>query len=95
MKTTREGIQDNSLEAIKLLESIPRSQLLGLLGFNTEGERLLALSDVEKKVGFKKSWIYGKISQGLFPKSRAIFGQPRWLESEIDEWIVQHAKLAA
>ena len=49
---------------------------------------LIRLSEVQRRTGYSKAWIYRLISQGRFPKqvkigSRAIAS----LESEIDEWI--------
>ncbi|MEJ1604871.1 AlpA family transcriptional regulator, partial [Escherichia coli] len=49
---------------------------------------LIRLSEVQRRTGYSKAWIYRLISQGRFPKqvkigSRAI----AFVESEIDEWI--------
>lgn len=51
--------------------------------------KLIRLSEVIKKTGFKKSWIYLLISQGEFPSSVKIGSRSvAWIESEINEWIV-------
>lgn len=53
--------------------------------------KLIRLSEVIKKTGFKKSWIYLLISQGKFPQSVKIGTRSvAWVESEINEWIVAH-----
>ena len=49
---------------------------------------LIRLSEVQRRTGYSKAWIYRLISQGRFPKqvkigSRAI----AFVESEIDELI--------
>ncbi|EXU75506.1 helix-turn-helix transcriptional regulator [Erwinia mallotivora] len=50
--------------------------------------KLIRLSDVMKKTGFKKSWIYLLISQGDFPPAVKIGSRSvAWLESEVNEWI--------
>ncbi|ELS7774483.1 AlpA family transcriptional regulator [Escherichia coli] len=51
---------------------------------------LLRLSDVMRRTGYGRAWIYRLIAQGRFPKpvkvgSRSI----AFVESEIDEWINQ------
>ena len=52
---------------------------------------LIRLSEVQRRTGYSKAWIYRLISQGRFPKqvkigSRAI----AFVESEIDEWIAKN-----
>ncbi|EEV1980163.1 AlpA family transcriptional regulator [Escherichia coli] len=51
---------------------------------------LLRLSDVMRRTGYGRAWIYRLISQGRFPKPVKI--GPRsvaFIESEVDEWINQ------
>lgn len=51
-------------------------------------ERLLKISDVSRKIGMGKSWIYDRIETGAFPKPVRISpGAVRWRESEVDSWI--------
>lgn len=53
-------------------------------------KKILRLSNVKAKIGYSRSSIYAKISEGTFPSP--IFLGPRsvgWLESEIDAWIEQ------
>lgn len=50
--------------------------------------KFLRMSEVEDKVGYKKSWIYQAIKDGVFPEpiklgQRAI----AFIEDEIDEWM--------
>ncbi|MBD2786524.1 AlpA family transcriptional regulator [Xenorhabdus sp. DI] len=53
-------------------------------------ENLIRLSEVQRRTGYSKAWIYKLISDGEFPKqiklgSRSI----AFIESEIDNWIAQ------
>ncbi|OKB80041.1 dipicolinate synthase [Escherichia coli] len=51
---------------------------------------LLRLSDVMRRTGYGRAWIYRLINQGRFPKPVKI--GPRsvaFIESEVDEWINQ------
>lgn len=52
--------------------------------------RLLTLSQVEDKIGFKKTFIYKKISDGDFPAPVKFGLSSRWEESKIDDWIEHH-----
>lgn len=58
-------------------------------------EKLLKLSDVEAKTGFKKTWIYARVKAGKFPAPIHIGVSSRWPESLIDEWIAQQTEQAA
>ncbi|MCX8957954.1 AlpA family transcriptional regulator [Erwinia psidii] len=52
--------------------------------------RLLRLSEVMKRTGFRKSWIYLLISQGNFPPAVKIGSRSvAWLESEVNDWIAE------
>lgn len=52
--------------------------------------KLLRLTDVMQKTGFKKSWIYLLINQGSFPPAVKIGSRSvAWVESEINEWIAE------
>ncbi|MFC3097333.1 helix-turn-helix transcriptional regulator [Alteraurantiacibacter palmitatis] len=52
-------------------------------------ERLLRRSEVEKRIGLRRSAIYERISKGTFPEpvrfrdTRAV----RWRASEIEKWL--------
>ncbi|MGG7851498.1 AlpA family transcriptional regulator [Klebsiella aerogenes] len=51
---------------------------------------LIRFSEVQKRTGYSKAWLYKLISQGRFPSavklgSRAI----AFVEGEVDEWINQ------
>lgn len=50
--------------------------------------RFLRLSEVEDKIGYKKSWIYQAIKEGRFPEPVKIGPRARaFVEAEIDEWM--------
>ena len=49
---------------------------------------LIRLSEVQRRTGYSKAWIYRLISQGRFPQQVKIGSQAiAFVESEIDEWI--------
>jgi len=50
--------------------------------------RILKLPDVTDKTGLRRSAIYARMAQGVFPQQIKI--GPKgvgWLESEVDAWI--------
>lgn len=50
--------------------------------------RILRLSDVEQKSGFKRAHIYNLMSLGKFPKSvRLGVRAVGWDAAEVDQWI--------
>lgn len=52
--------------------------------------KLLTLSQVEEKVGFKKTFIYKKIKDNTFPAPVKFGSSSRWSEEAIDNWINSH-----
>ncbi|EFC6289643.1 AlpA family transcriptional regulator [Shigella dysenteriae] len=51
---------------------------------------LLRLSDVMRRTGYSRAWIYRLINQGRFPKPVKIGSRSvAFIESEVDEWINQ------
>ncbi|END9534913.1 AlpA family transcriptional regulator [Escherichia coli] len=51
---------------------------------------LLRLSDVIRRTGYGRAWIYRLISLGRFPKPVKIGSRSvAFIESEVDEWINQ------
>ncbi|HGU5225192.1 TPA: helix-turn-helix transcriptional regulator [Escherichia coli O146:H21] len=51
---------------------------------------LLRLSDVMRRTGYGRAWIYRLISLGRFPKPVKIGSRSvACIESEVDEWINQ------
>ncbi|MFV9095392.1 MULTISPECIES: helix-turn-helix transcriptional regulator [Bacteria] len=53
-------------------------------------QTLIRFSEVQKRTGYSKAWLYKLMSQGRFPSavklgSRAI----AFVEGEVDEWINQ------
>ncbi|MBW5852518.1 helix-turn-helix transcriptional regulator [Yersinia enterocolitica] len=53
-------------------------------------QSLIRLSEVQRRTGYSKAWIYRLISQGRFPSSIKIGSRSiAFVESEIDEWINQ------
>jgi predicted DNA-binding transcriptional regulator AlpA len=54
-----------------------------------DGERLLSKPEVLAKTGLSFTSIWRMMQRNAFPRSRQVLSQPRWLSSEIDEWIKQ------
>jgi predicted DNA-binding transcriptional regulator AlpA len=54
---------------------------------NLSSEKLLPLDEVERRTGFKSSFIYNQIKNNEFPKPIKIGSSSRWRESEIQSWI--------
>ncbi|CNL75277.1 MULTISPECIES: helix-turn-helix transcriptional regulator [Yersinia] len=53
-------------------------------------QSLIRLSEVQRRTGYSKAWIYRLMSQGRFPYSIKIGTRSiAFVESEIDEWINQ------
>ncbi|QUT14570.1 helix-turn-helix transcriptional regulator [Rahnella inusitata] len=53
-------------------------------------QSLIRLSEVQRRCGYGKAWIYKLISQNQFPKPIKIgIRSIAFVESEIDEWINQ------
>jgi prophage regulatory protein len=51
---------------------------------------LIRLSEVQRRTGYSKAWLYRLMSQGKFPTSVKIGARSiAFVESEIDEWIGQ------
>ncbi|MNC51328.1 Prophage CP4-57 regulatory protein (AlpA) [compost metagenome] len=51
---------------------------------------LIRLSEVQRRTGYSKAWIYRLISQKRFPSSIKIGSRAiAFVESEIDEWVTQ------
>lgn len=51
-------------------------------------DRLLTLKEVMALIGFKKTFIYEKIAQGLFPSKVDLPTRAaRWRESEVFGWM--------
>ena len=53
------------------------------------GDRLLPLAEVERMTSAKKSWIYYRIGQGLFPRPIRLCAGRRvaWSERAVQAWI--------
>ncbi|WP_244582497.1 helix-turn-helix transcriptional regulator [Escherichia coli] len=48
------------------------------------------LSEVLKRTGYSKAWVYALMSRGQFPQSVKIGSRAiAFIESEIDDWIDQ------
>jgi prophage regulatory protein len=53
-----------------------------------DGERLIRLSEVKRRVGLGKTLIYEMISEGRFPKPYKLTpAAARWSAREVDAWI--------
>lgn len=54
--------------------------------------RVLRLPDLERKVGLKKTQIYGLMASGEFPAAIKLTTRVSgWLEHEVDDWILLRA----
>ncbi|CDG17378.1 helix-turn-helix transcriptional regulator [Xenorhabdus doucetiae] len=61
-----------------------------MLSINTSKESLIRLSEVQRRTGYSKAWIYRLIADDKFPKQVKIGSRSvAFLESEIDGWIDQ------
>lgn len=50
----------------------------------------IRLSEVQRRTGYSKAWIYRLLKENKFPKSVKIGSRAiAFVESEIDEWINQ------
>ncbi len=54
-----------------------------------QGDRLLTMPEVERMTSARKSWIYDRISRGLFPRAIRLCTSRRvaWSEKAIQGWI--------
>lgn len=52
--------------------------------------RLISISEVMRKTGMGRTWIYNAVSQGSFPIQVKIGKRSLWIEDEIDYWIGNH-----
>jgi len=53
-------------------------------------ERLLNITQVADRIGFRQTFIWEQLRQGRFPAPRVPYSgakSKRWLEADIDEWI--------
>ncbi|EAS1998204.1 AlpA family transcriptional regulator [Salmonella enterica subsp. enterica] len=51
---------------------------------------LIRLSEVQRRTGYSKAWLYRLMNQGKFPSSIKIGSRSiAFVESEIDDWINQ------
>ncbi|WP_261434788.1 helix-turn-helix transcriptional regulator [Serratia ficaria] len=51
-------------------------------------ESLIRLSEVQRRTGYSKAWIYCLMSKNKFPASVKIGSRAiAFVESEIDEWV--------
>ncbi|EFG1479070.1 TPA: AlpA family transcriptional regulator [Escherichia coli] len=52
--------------------------------------KVILLSEVLKRTGYSKAWVYALMSRGQFPQSVKIGARAiAFIESEIDDWIDQ------
>ncbi|ENL4825599.1 AlpA family transcriptional regulator [Salmonella enterica subsp. enterica serovar Teko] len=53
-------------------------------------QSLIRLSEVQRRTGYSKAWLYRLMSEGKFPSSVKIGSRAiAFVESEVDEWINQ------
>ncbi|MCC8381853.1 AlpA family transcriptional regulator [Xenorhabdus sp. PB30.3] len=56
----------------------------------TSKESLIRLSEVQRRTGYSKAWIYKLIEGNKFPKQVKIGARSiAFIESEVDDWITQ------
>lgn len=58
-------------------------------------EKLLKIKEVEEIVGFKKSWIYERISERKFPTPIPFGSAKRWAASEVQAWMQERISIEA
>ncbi|MCD6039484.1 MAG: phage transcriptional regulator, AlpA [Gammaproteobacteria bacterium] len=60
---------------------------------NYSTPKILKLPEVENKTGYRRSSIYLKVSQGIFPAPISLGARSvGWLGSEINEWILDQIR---
>ncbi|ENB7488836.1 helix-turn-helix transcriptional regulator [Citrobacter koseri] len=53
-------------------------------------QSFIRLSEVQRRTGYSKAWLYRLMSQGKFPPSVKIGSRAiAFVESEVDDWINQ------
>lgn len=53
-------------------------------------QSFIRLSEVQRRTGYSKAWIYRLMGQGQFPSSVKIGSRAiAFVESEVDDWINQ------
>lgn len=56
-------------------------------------QSFIRLSEVQRRTGYSKAWLYRLMSQGKFPPSVKIGSRAiAFVESEVDDWINQRIK---
>jgi prophage regulatory protein len=54
---------------------------------------VLRLPEVKRRTGLSRSSIYNRVAEGTFPRGFSLGGRARgWLESEVEQWIVERAE---
>ena len=53
----------------------------------TQSVRLVRLPEVERRVGYRKSKIFGAVATGAFPQPVRLGRVVAWVEGELDAWI--------
>ncbi len=62
---------------------------------NNTSLKILRLPQVKSLIGCSRSWIYLKISEGVFPLSISLGSiSVGWLESEIINWLKQRIRIS-
>jgi prophage regulatory protein len=49
--------------------------------------RLIRLPEVERLVGFGRTWVYSQVLAGAFPSPVKLGRSSAWVESEVQTWI--------
>lgn len=72
-------------DAVTIQSELSRSESIQAAN---KPERLISKSEVLARVGASYPSIWEWMRQGRFPRSRELGGRVAWLESEINDWIV-------
>lgn len=68
-------------------------QEVKMAAHNYSTPKILKLPEVENKTGYRRSSIYLKVSQGIFPAPISLGARSvGWLGSEINEWILDQIR---
>jgi prophage regulatory protein len=59
-------------------------------------QKILRISEVSKRIGLGKTWIYARIKEDKFPLPVQLGAQAvGWRESDIDQWIADREPVAS
>ena len=53
-------------------------------------DKMVDMKFITEFTGLTDKWFYKMISEGQFPKPIKLGRSSRWMQSEIEKWIVEH-----